>query len=165
MPDYPILLPDFTFREPDDESDVKTIQNIQAFGWEIVGIPDDAESAGFCYTTGVYLRTLQPEILIMGLRMESSQAILNGIATYLLQGGTLLPDERYPDFIDSFDVIFRPIAPSHYREYLGYALWLYRSPFPALQCLWPDMEGNFPDDPDFNPSLRARQIDLSHPVS
>lgn len=167
MPEYPILLQDFTFREPADNSDRKLIQNVQEYGWGVIGIPDDAEGPGFSYTAGVYLRTLQPEILIMGLSLENAHRILNGIARYLLEGGTLQPEVRYPDFIESFDVFFRPIDPSQYNDHLGCANWFYRwcAPFPALQCFWPDKVGKFPEDPDFNPAFKAKQIDLSRPAN
>ena len=55
---------------------------------------------GFCFTVGVYLRTLQPEILLMGVPIEPTHRVLNAIAGYLMAGGTITPETRYPDFVD-----------------------------------------------------------------
>ncbi|MBK8093809.1 MAG: DUF4262 domain-containing protein [Verrucomicrobiaceae bacterium] len=70
MSSYPTLIPSFSFREPEDDGDAKLLSDVREHGWHVVGVPDDEEGPGFAFTVGVYLRTLQPEILIMGLPME-----------------------------------------------------------------------------------------------
>jgi hypothetical protein len=42
---------------------------------------------------------------------------------------------------------------AHYREYVGYALWLYGGPdFPMVQCVWPLKSGHFPWDAGYDPA-------------
>jgi len=164
---YPNQLPGFVFREAGDKSDEKLLGNIREYGWHVVMVPDDDVGPGFAYTVGTHLRTLQPEILMMGLPMELAHGLLNGIAEYLMDGGTIVPEQRYPDFIVGRDVIFRPIHETQYRDYLGCANWFYRPlgrPFPAVQCFWPDSQGRFPHEADFDPRYAGRQIDLSQPL-
>ncbi|WP_050031271.1 DUF4262 domain-containing protein [Verrucomicrobium sp. BvORR034] len=166
MPDFPALLPEFRFRLPDDAGDEKLLGDVQEYGWHVVAIPDDAEGPGFAFTVGLYLRTLQPEILIMGIPMEPAHRILNAVGRRLVTGGTLVPDERYHGLVDGRDVCFRPIHKSWFHEYLGYANWFYRPSevkFPAFQCFWPDSEGRFPWESGFDARFADRQIDLSLP--
>lgn len=168
MPDHPSKLPGFVFRQPDDQGDVKMLADILDHGWHVIGIPDDEAGPGFVFTVGVYLRTRQPEILMMGVPLEPAHRVLNAIAEHLMAGGTIIPGQRYPDFVDGRDVLFRPIHPSQYREYLGCANWFYRSlsgPYPALQCVWPDLHGHFPHESEFDARFSGRQMDLSLPLA
>ena len=66
------------------------LADIQEHGWHVVGISDDEVGPGFSFTVGVYLRTLQPEILMMGTPIESSHRVLNAVAEYLMEGARLL---------------------------------------------------------------------------
>ncbi len=166
MPDHPSKLPGFIFRDPDDAFDEKMLADIRKYGWHVVGIPDDSEGPGFSFTVGVYLRTLQPEILMMGIPIEPSHRVLNAIAEYLIEGGTIVPEKRYVGFVDGREVMFRPIHQSQFREHLGCANWFYKSlgaPFPALQCFWPDLQGRFPHEAAFDTRFADRQTDLSAP--
>lgn len=166
MPEYPSKLLGFTFREPDDAGDEKLLADIHQHGWHVVGVPDDEKGPGFCFTVGIYLRTLQPEILMMGVPIEPTHQVLNTIAEYLMAGGTITPDMRYPDFVDEREVLFRPMHQTQFHEYLGCANWFYRpsgTPFPALQCIWPDLQGRFPHEEGFDSRFVGRQIDLSLP--
>lgn len=168
MPDYPNKLSDFAFRAPEDSGDEKMLADIHEHGWHVVGIPDDEEGPGFVFTVGLYLRTLQPEILMMGAPLEPSHRVLNAIAEYLMAGGTIIPEQKYPDFVDGREVLFRPIHASHFYEYLGCANWFYKSlgtPFPAYQCVWPDLQGHYPDEADFDSRFVGRQTDLSLPAA
>jgi len=154
------------FRDPDDKGDVKMLADIREHGWHVVSIPDDKEGPGFSFTVGVYLRTLQPEILMMGVPIEPSHRVLNAITEYLMAGGTIAPEQRYGGFVDGRDVMFKPIHQSQFPEYLGCAIWFYRpldAPFPAFQCIWPDLQGHFPHEVDFDSRFAGRQIDLSLP--
>jgi hypothetical protein len=119
MLEHPTKLPGFVFREPDDNGDIKLLRDIREHGWHLVGIPDDEAGPGFAYTVGLYLRTLQPEVLIMGVPLEPSFRILNGVAQYLMGGGTITPDRRYSEFVDSREVLFRAIHPTQMEEYFG----------------------------------------------
>ena len=164
MSSYTHKLQGFVFREPGDKADVKLLSDIQNHGWHIVGIPDDEEGPGFAFTVGVYLRALQPEILIMGVPMGLSYRILNVIAEYLIDGGTLTPGVRYSKFVEGREVLFNQVHQTQFCEYLGYANWFYRPShvsFPALQCIWPDSQGRFPQEDGFDSRFANRQLDLS----
>jgi hypothetical protein len=164
MLEHPSMLPGFTFREPDEAADEKLLRDVREHGWHVVGIPDDEEGPSFSFTIGIYLRALQPEILIMGVPIDPSHRILNAIAEYLMAGGTISPETKYPEFVDGHEVLFRSIHHTQFHEYLGCANWFYRrsvGQFPALQCIWPDPQGRFPHEDGFDTRFIGRQIDLS----
>lgn len=164
MSEHPSKLPGFTFREPDDSGDEKLLKDVREHGWHVVGIPDDEEGPGFSFTVGVYLRTLHPEILIMGVPIEPAHRVLNAIAEHLMAGGTITPETRYTGFVNGLQVLFRPIHPTQFDEYLGCANWFYRrsvAQYPAFQCIWPDSPGRFPDEAEFDSRFVSRQLDLS----
>jgi hypothetical protein len=167
MTEHSNKLPSFTFRAPDDAGDARMLASIHEHGWHVVGVPDDEVGPGFSFTVGVYLRTLQPEILIMGVPLEPAHRVLNAIAEYLMDGGTIEVERRYPDFVNGREILFRQIHQSQFREYLGAANWFYRplnAPFPALQCVWPDLQGRFPREFGFDARFSDRQTDLSLPL-
>ena len=166
MTEHPSKLQGFVFPDPEDNRDERMLANIRQHGWPVVCIPDDDEGPGFTFTVGVYLRTLQPEILMMGVPIEPSHRVLNAIAEYLMAGGRIAPEQRYSGFVDGRDVMFRPIHQSQFREFLGYANWFYRplgASFPAFQCIWPDLKGIFPHEAGFDVRFADRHIDLSLP--
>lgn len=108
MPDYPKKLPGFRFRKAGDAVDEKLLADVREHGWHVVGVPDDDEGPGFCYTVGVYLRTLQPEMLMMGAPMETAHRILNAIAEHVTQGGCIEPETRCKGGLDGPEFFFVP---------------------------------------------------------
>lgn len=167
---HPELLPNFLYREPEDAGDVRLLKGVEEHGWYVIGVMEEGEGEawlpGFAYTIGVHLRTLQPEILIMGLPVGNAHRLLNSIAEYLMEGGTLEPEVEYEGFADDLPVIFRPMHPTQYHEHLGCANWFYRRSgiaFPAYQCVWPDAQGRFPHEAGFEEKFAGMQQDLSLP--
>ena len=164
MTQHPSRIKGFRYREADEPSEEKIIADVKRHGWHIVGVPDDDAGPGFAFTVGLYLRTLQPEILIMGISFEPSGRILNAIRDYLMAGVEIEIERRYADFVHGREVIFRRIASRHYREYLGCAIWFYKHhapDFTAMQCIWPDLDGRFPHEAGFDEHFSSRQTDLS----
>ena len=56
----------------------------------------------------------------------------------------------YGEFVEGYEVVFRPILQTNVREYMGYAMWFYQSlgprSFPAVQLVWPSSAGLYPWD-------------------
>ena len=70
-----------------------------------------------------------------------------------MTGRVFRPGDSTDDLAQGFTCSFMPIAIEHYQQYLGYAIWFYRSlkqPFPALQLVWPDKQGRFPWESDYD---------------
>lgn len=140
-------LPGFKLREAEDDHDRKLLSDIERFGWHVVHINEDAEGPGFSFSVGFYYTFQQPEILIMGLKQDVAHDLLKIAYVQISGGKAFRPFERNSDFTQDYECALAPIEIEHYREYLGYATWFYRSlpnPFPALQFIWPDKQGRFP---------------------
>lgn len=146
-------LPDFKLRVAEDESDRKLLSDVEKFGWHVVHIGEDADGPGFSFSVGFYYSFQQPEILVMGLKQKIAHDLLRIAWLHYSGGGSFQSYERNSQFAQGFDFALAPIEIEHYREYLGYANWFYRSlpnPFPALQLVWPDKEGRLPWEPGYD---------------
>src|SRR5262245_45766894 len=96
MATFSSQLPDFSFPAAEDSSDEKLLHDVRVHGWHVVAIAEDEAGPGFAFTVGLYLRTLRPEILIMGVPPDPSMRVLNAIGEFLIAGGELSEHQRYP---------------------------------------------------------------------
>lgn len=147
----PLLTP-FEIRKAEDNCDAKLLFDVEREGWHVVQIYEEPDCPQFAFTVGLYYQFLQPEILIMGIDLAMSAQILNGIGEAMRSGRKIVPG-RYDDFVAGYPVELAPIDLAFYEEYLGYATWFYRSlphPYPAMQCIWPDKAGVFPDESGYD---------------
>ncbi|MFT4112346.1 DUF4262 domain-containing protein [Silvibacterium sp.] len=132
----------------DDESG--TISNIEQFGCSVVNIKASDAGRGWSFTVGVYDTSGQPEILTVGLRLETAHFLLNEAAVRLRQGVDLTQG-RHSGLLANVDCEFRPVDPKWIKHLMGWALWYYEGrPFPVLQAVFPDRENRFPEDEGFD---------------
>jgi hypothetical protein len=138
-----------------DEGDKKLLDDIKTYGWHILKVFDEnGEMPDFAYSVGAYHSFNQPEIILCGLELDDMHKIINEVVEAMKAGKQILADTPYPDFLDGYDCVFRPVKKSHYEEYLGYANWFYKGEdFPALQCFWPDRNGHYPWEENFAQGL------------
>lgn len=160
-----MMLDTFTWPAPDDASDERLIADVKRVGWHAVGVAEEADRPPFVYSVGLYLSFGHPELIVVGLRPNVGHALIADVVERLRAGSHVSWDTRYSDIVENFDVVFKVMDESKFREYLGYALWFYRSllpdSFPTLQLVWPDRSGSFPWEPGFDPALAERQPLLS----
>jgi hypothetical protein len=142
----------------EDDGEQKLISDIEEFGWHVLKIPEGDEGPSFAYSVGLFRTFNHPEIVIFGLDRDLMHRMINLIGEEVRQGRRFADGEAASGFLEGYDVRFHEVARRCYPEHFGYAHWLYKGDdFPVLQCLWPDMQGHFPTDPDFPESLRPRQ--------
>lgn len=156
-------LPDFKLPTAGDDHDAKLLTDIERVGWHVVHINSDEGGPAFTFSVGFYYTFQQPEILIMGLRHDVALSLLNIAVVQMAGGKTFKPFERVSSFAETYDCAFAPIEIEQYRDYLGYAIWFYRGlpqPFPALQLVWPDKQGRFPWEPDYDERFFSLQKKL-----
>jgi hypothetical protein len=147
------MLPDFLMRVAEDDKDRKLLSDVQQHGWHVLHIPADESGPCFSFSVGFYLKFGHPEVLIMGLAQPVAHELINLVGGHLTTGRVYRPRELVGDLVEGFPCSFVSILPEHYREYLGYGMWFYRSlkqPFPALQLVWPDKQGRFPWDDGYD---------------
>lgn len=117
---------------------------------------------GFSYSTGFWVSTGQPEILMFSKKGELAHDVFWGIFR-LAQANTPLSLGKATDQVFANRTAFAfPIAKKFYANYLGWCCWFYGGDdFPCLQIVWPDSEGVFPWEAKFDPELAGNQPDLT----
>lgn len=133
--------------KPEDESDKKLLKNIEEFGTHNLHVFDaTGREPEFTFSIGLYHSYNHPEILAIGLKKDIAQWILNEIARCIREENISFEEGTdYSELIEGFDVKFLDVHKSHYKEYLGTAIWFYEGhDFPVLQLVWPSTSGYFP---------------------
>jgi uncharacterized protein DUF4262 len=141
------MIPNFRWPEPESPPDEKLISNVREYGCHIIRVFATESGPAFAYSVGMYLNYGQPEVIVFGLSVEHAHVILNDICRHAARGERFVAGDRTDQFLQGFDVCFTEVPLEVYPEYLGFALWFYRSlsePFPAVQLVWPDRAGKFP---------------------
>ena len=142
----------------DEDEDRDFVAGIEEHGWRVVLIPEDEEGPGFAYSVGLFRTFGHPEIILLGLDLDLMHGLIDNMGEDVRNGASFTPGRRVEDVLEGYPVEFREVSRRRYRDYLGYAGWFYGDEdFPVVQCVWPDMEGRFPDDPDAPDSLREAQ--------
>jgi hypothetical protein len=146
-----LTMPDWELPDAEDESDRRLLADIAEYGWHIVGVSEDDEGPGFAFSVGLLYTLNHPEILIMGLRQNIAASLINDMGDAIRNGAVFSAGRQYDDIAAGFPLAFVAVDQRYYREYLGYALWFYRTlDFPVLQCIWPDKAGVFPWEPAYD---------------
>ena len=144
-------------KEQRDALDQRILDDIEEFGWSDMSIFPTKEGDGlpFNYTVGFTLRE-HPELLIMGLNMETMHGLLGVIYEQVKSGTRFNPDTYYQFVIENHRVAFVEIT-----DPLGeFPMTMTRhlmGGFQALQLVWPDELDRFPWHEDFNPEYRQYQ--------
>ena len=156
----PTMLADFQMPVAEDDHDRKLLSDVAQYGWHIPYILADETCPGYAFSVVFYLKFGHPEVLVMGLSQPIAHQFINLVGGHLMTGRVFQPRERTDDLAQGFPCSFIPIAIEHYREFLGYNGWFYRSlkqPFPALQLVWPDKQGRFPWETDYDQKFSKLQ--------
>jgi len=162
------MLPDFQLPVASDEHDRKLLSDVESYGWHVPHIFADESGPCYSFSVGLYLKFGHPEILVMGLSQPIAHQLINLAAGHISSGRVFRPRERTEDLAEGFACSFIPILVDHYQHYLGYDIWFYRSlrqPFPALQLVWPDKQGRFPSESNYDERFfrLQRLLDVASP--
>jgi hypothetical protein len=142
--------------------EVKLMDNIQEFGCHILNITEDAVTPGWTYSVGFYDVFHRPEIIVVGLKHQLAQSVLNSICSRFADGLVITEGLRQSELLGGVECEFRQLeARPELRKVVGYASWFYGdSEFPVFQCVYPDLRNNFPWEDGFDVSWRERQVQL-----
>lgn len=132
---------------PTDEHEEKAIANIKDHGVHILNVFDPkGEDPKFNYSVGLWHSYQHPEVLIFGLDAGVSTQLINDIASKCRNDDKIPSSGTVSDeYVHGFDVHFLEVPKSEYKNYFGWARWLYGGDnFPVLQMVFPDKYGNWP---------------------
>lgn len=147
---------------PADPHEEKAISDVKEFGLHILNVfpdDDDEDSTNFSYSLGLWHTYRHPEVIVTGLDRDLSMWMLNEVARRIKEDGeTFIPGRNYDGFLEGFDCKFVDVPEMHYRQYVGWCLWLYgNSDFPLRQCAWPSTDGSYPWDDAASEGFREMQ--------
>jgi hypothetical protein len=137
-------------------------KSIQDCGWHALSIFDpNGEHQDFSYTIGLEESYGHPEIIIFGLKKETSHAIFSDLVLEIKSGIKFEPNVKLKNVINgNFEVLFKPIIHSAYNEYLGTAVNYYGHPFRALVMFWPDKNNILPTEPGCELSIQNEALTI-----
>lgn len=135
------------------------LDNIQQHGWHVMLLQGDATGPAIAYSIGLYQHFGHAELVMTGLQLPVMHSLVNHLGEQVRQGRRYQAGERDQGLLKQGYCRFERVGIQHYYRHLGFARWFYRDQddFPALQCLWPDAQGHFPDQAHFDPAYAERQ--------
>lgn len=147
--------------DPDEE---KALADIEKYGCHIIHVMAEGEAAPFSYSIGIWRSTGAPELVEVGLKPPIAQFAINEYNRRVRSGERFEDGQFAGGFLEGFDCLFREVDRAHYRDYLGWARWLYRgNDFPTLQLVYPTTSGVWPWQPEASEWFRRWQTLLVPP--
>jgi hypothetical protein len=145
----------------DDAIQSRVVGDVTAFGWHIVMVVSE-RTRDWAYSIGLWHTFRRPELAIFGLPTQNAATLINQIGDQVKSGLVLRSDQRLPDLLTSgLDVACRPVDEGWYQYVFGQAInFAIAPPLPFLQVFWPDPEGRFPWEDDFDPAYEQHQPKL-----
>ena len=144
--------------KPENPIAQKVIDDVKKHGWHVIKVMADAEALPFAYTIGLYQTFHHPEIIVVGLPVDTGHVLLNIAGDGIRAGGTYREGMHAEEFLDEYRCPFRSVHARHYPTYLGWAMWFYGGEdFSVLQLVYPDRYHQWPWDPGVEPSFRLMQ--------
>ena len=134
------------------------LETVRRHGWGVVKVPEDDEGPAFAFSVGLFHAFDHPEVLVIGQKLEAMHGIINHLGERIRDGERFAAGRAYGDVLEGYDCYMLEVDQSHFREYLGTAMWFYdQASFPALQLVWPDRLKRYPWDANAHPSFATTQ--------
>lgn len=138
-------------------------EKVAEYGWMAQGVIANENQPGWLYTIGL-AAVGHPEIIIVGLPPKVAHSLLAQMADEILSNQKRFePGPEYSGYLaDGFKVTFLDVADVGEGDWFNIAHSYYGDhDFEALQMVWPDKEGHFPWDPQYD--VRYHQCLVGEP--
>jgi len=128
-------------------------------GFSIVSVFASNNTPSYAYTIGLHETYNHPEIIVLGLPAQSSHRAITNAVESILDGGKKISTGINYKGIANADVVFNMVSDFYKNEYAFLAIDYYDSleGVEFIQMLWPDQEGCFPFEFDFDPKFIPTQ--------
>lgn len=147
-----------------DAQESRVLEIVEQVGWNVMYVPPEDGVPGWAFTIGLTHSYGWPELIMCGLSRDLLHGFVNIVGEMAEEGQPSPGLGRLGDVIEGHYVELRPVDPSWHRCLVGWALWFAQHDEPEfVQIVWPDNQGHFPNEPEFDESLRRFQPDLGAP--
>ena len=126
-------------------------------GWSAIGVfpePPDHPNP-FTYTIGLMENFDHPELIIYGCKAGLAHSLIACAVDLIKKGVKLEPGRLYGEIMANYDMRIEAHPPG---PPLNWASHYYGKPAEAVQMVWPDAEGIFPDEEGFDENFVGHQI-------
>lgn len=142
----------------EEEQERQALEDIEQYGCHILHVLGEDDLPPFSYSIGIEHSSEAPELIVIGLKHEVAHEIINDYNIRVQKGEAFEDGKFYSDFLEGFEVKMIDVDPKHYKEYLGWGLWLYKGDtFKVLQLVYPDSSGAWPWDESVSDSFKKWQ--------
>lgn len=139
-------------------------KGIDTYGWFTMVVMDEQRQDNFAYSIGLWETFRHPEILILGcnLSFETLKGTINNIGMFIKETGRVFYDgEVDEDTIMTMPVKFVRVNKKYYKTYFKMLYNLHDTfdyEFEALQMLWTDRAGIFPDEEEYSEEFKNQLV-------
>ncbi|RJT32845.1 DUF4262 domain-containing protein [Mesorhizobium waimense] len=144
--------------EATDPYEAKALADIETYGCHILHVLEEDDDPPFSYSVGLEHRFGAPELIVVGLKQEISQFIINEYCGRIRSGEIFQLGQRYSGLIEGFDCQFGSVHIAHYPEHFGWDIWFYQGlNFRVIQLVYPTLDGIWPWDAEADEWFRRWQ--------
>ena len=145
-----------------DKVEERVLGDIARFGWHLIQINADTQGPAFVYSIGMMETLGHPEMIMCGLAPKVMATVINCVGHQVRKGRNFAKLGLFEGLLEGYACKVIPVHERWHTEYFGYAMWHRRyvgkiNTLKALQCLWPDKNGKFPDEVGCNGEIVKRQ--------
>lgn len=134
-----------------NKNEQKVHDDIKKYGCHIIGVMESEDFPRISYSIGIEETLSAPEIVIVGLKTEVAQSVINDYYSRVKNGESFEGGKKYLGFLEGFEVCFKIVTQKNIKEHMCWADWYYnRKSFRALQLVYPSTSGVWPWDKEAN---------------
>lgn len=125
---------------------------VQEHGFAIVPVKGNGKDIpGYIYSVGLGQKFGHPELVILGLPDDLIQELVTNIIAQLNKGAMFEDGKVYPGMFSEFAVGFLTIKDEFKSTIMDATAAFYgANQFDAMQVVWPDPQGYFPWEQEFD---------------
>lgn len=138
---------------------------IRQYGFQDVGVMADYEemTPGFNYTVGL-TEMNWPEFIIIGLPNDVAHFLITSIIEKYKKEESVPQIGDLIENLSPYTLRLGRVTQENIEEYMCQAVYYYgekNTTFEALQIIWPDESGRYPDNPEFDERMKLPGILLA----
>lgn len=145
-----------------DPGEEEFVGKVREYGFFRTSVLGDDRGPGFSFTTGFWVSTGQPELIMFSVKHEIAHDVFWDLFRDAKSNKPIPLGKKTDQLFANLPAYAFPVAKRFYADHLGWSRWFYRGDeFPCIQIVWPDREGVFPWEPGFDPEFAGDQPDLT----